>query len=137
MKSYGRDYEAYTATTEDGFELTLFRILPSDATKKTVKTVLFQHGLTMDAESWFQSTRDMLPEGSTDIPAFLTLADEGYDVWMGNNRGTKYSNENANFPYADDISYMMEYIKQNNAKYNFSWAEMGKYDLPAMFDTIT
>lgn len=41
MKSYGRDYEAYTATTEDGFELTLFRILPSDATKKTVKTVLF------------------------------------------------------------------------------------------------
>ena len=133
MKSYGRDYQIYKTTTEDGFELTLFRILPADATTKTTKSVLFQHGLTMDAESWLQSTRDALPAGSTDIPAFLTLADEGYDVWMGNNRGTKYSNENANYPYADDILYQKAYLVQNRAKYDFSWAEMGKYDLPAMF----
>ena len=89
----------------------------------------------MDASSWFNVAKYQLNNGSTAIPAFLSLADEGYDVWMGNNRGTKYSNVNPRFPYADDPSDA-RYQEQNFAKYDFSWQEFGKSDVPAMLKKI-
>ena len=54
----------------------------------------------------------------------LQLFDHGYDVWLGNNRGTRYSNVNPLFP------------KDSEDKWDFSWAEMGEYDVPAMIDLI-
>ena len=47
----------------------------------------------------------------------LLLADEGYDVWMGNNRGTEYSLGNKNGLTTDKKEY-----------WAFSFAEMGLYD---------
>ena len=57
----------------------------------------------------------------------LQLFDRGYDIWMGNNRGTKYSNFNPNFP--DDQEESFE-------RWDFSWGELGMYDVPAFMDKI-
>lgn len=56
--------------------------------------------------------------------AFI-LADDGYDVWMGNARGNKYSrNHTKLIPDKDSIFW------------DFSWHEIGIYDLSATIDYI-
>ena len=58
-------------------------------------------------------------------PAFVA-ARAGYDVWLGNSRGNTYSRANT------------QYDPDHNEKkfWDFSWFEMGTYDLPAVIDTI-
>ena len=57
----------------------------------------------------------------------LQLFDRGYDIWMGNNRGTKYSNFNPKFPESQEESF---------ERWDFSWEELGMYDVPAFMDKI-
>ncbi len=53
------------------------------------------------------------------------LANIGYDVWLGNNRGNKYSRSHISLNPDKDKNF-----------WNYSYHEMGKYDLPAMIDFI-
>ena len=50
-------------------------------------------------------------------PFHLLLADEGYDVWIGNNRGTEYSWDHETLCSKDDKEY-----------WDWTWADMGLYD---------
>ncbi|OWZ21788.1 Lipase [Phytophthora megakarya] len=54
----------------------------------------------------------------------FVLADAGYDVWLGNNRGTTWSNQHKTYTTDDD-----EY-------WAFSWQEMALYDMPAMINYV-
>ena len=47
----------------------------------------------------------------------LQLFDQGYDVWLGNNRGTEYS---------WDHEWLSS--KEDNAYWMWTWADMGLYD---------
>lgn len=51
------------------------------------------------------------------------MANAGYDVWIGNARGSQFSNEHT-------------FLDPNNSPeyWNFSFHEIGKYDLPANID---
>ena len=65
----------------------------------------------------------------------FNLVDEGYDIFLGNNRFTQYSNVNSNYPKADSPTDPA-YAAQTKAKYDSGWDEMGKYDVPAMLDKV-
>lgn len=57
------------------------------------------------------------------------LADEGFDVWLGNARGSRYSRNHTTLD--PDGHYVIR--KQF---WDFSWHEIGVYDIPAMIDFI-
>ena len=58
----------------------------------------------------------------TVTPAFV-LAEQGYDVWLGNNRGTRFSNH-------------LTLSSSHSDYWNFSQEDMGLKDLPASIDYI-
>ncbi|KFQ91264.1 Lysosomal acid lipase/cholesteryl ester hydrolase, partial [Nipponia nippon] len=73
--------------------------------------VLLHHGALGDATQWISN----LPNNSL---GFI-LADAGYDVWMGNSRGNTWSLKHKTFkPCQKEF-------------WQFSFDEMGKYDIPA------
>ena len=53
------------------------------------------------------------------------LAEQGYDVWVGTNRGDQYGNVNSQ----DGVWSLKEH-------WNFTWADMGYYDVPAILDKV-
>lgn len=54
------------------------------------------------------------------------LADRGYDVWLYNARGTAHSRKHR----------FLDPDRDKKKFWNFSWHEMGIYDLPATVDYI-
>ena len=79
-------FENHQIQTKDGYILNVFRIKNKDS-KPNAPAVFLQHGITDSADCWIMNK----PETS---PAFVLLR-AGYDVWLGNQRGTKYSRTHA------------------------------------------
>uniref|UniRef100_A0A8C5TWL7 Lipase n=1 Tax=Malurus cyaneus samueli TaxID=2593467 RepID=A0A8C5TWL7_9PASS len=110
---HGYPSELYEVMTEDGYFLTLNRI-PHGRRDRTRASVL--HGFCQDGGDWV----DNFPDNSL---AFI-LADAGYDVWLGNNRGNSWSRRHQNLS-VDSVEF-----------WDFSFHEMAMYDLPAMVGFI-
>lgn len=118
-RANGFESEEHQVTTEDGYILTLHRLYKKndDNSDQKRKAVLMQHGFLDSSLLWVINEPDY-------APAFK-LANEGYDVWLGNNRGTTYSRKHVTLDAAKDRKY-----------WDFSWAEQGQYDSPAQIDFI-
>ncbi|CAG9767019.1 unnamed protein product [Ceutorhynchus assimilis] len=115
LKSHDYPIETHQVKTNDGYILTMHRI----PNKKSNKPPVFlMHGLLLSSIDWVV----MGPGKSIG----LILADAGYDVWLGNNRGNTHSR---NHEYLDGTL-------QKEQFFNYSYHEIGLYDLPAMIDYV-
>lgn len=85
------------------------------------RPVFLMHGLLDSSTGWVL----MGPNKSL---AYL-LADLGYDVWMGNARGNRYSRNHTRWNPNGDYQNRKQF-------WNFSWNEIGLIDVPAMIDYV-
>ena len=76
-------FETHQVETEDHYILNMHRIRAYDMPTWGTPAVFMQHGIQDSSDCWVMHYPEL-------APAFQ-LVREGYDVWLGNQRGTKYS----------------------------------------------
>ncbi|XP_049869136.1 lipase 1-like [Pectinophora gossypiella] len=120
ISKYGYPVETHRVITSDGYILTAHRI-PHGKYKNNEPgprpVVFLMHGLMC-------SSADFIVLGPGSALSYL-LAEEGYDVWMGNARGNFYSRNHTTLNPDTDRKF-----------WRFSWEHIGLYDLPAFIDYI-
>ncbi|KAF1960923.1 alpha/beta-hydrolase [Byssothecium circinans] len=126
---YGYYVEEHVVQTGDGYLLGLHRLgwrrgeedtrVNAGPNKGGVKkkVVYLHHGLLMNSEVWV-----CLTERERCLP--FELVERGYDVWLGNNRGNKYSKKSIN------------HAPTSNAFWNFSMDQFAFHDIPDSIDYI-
>lgn len=85
-------WEAIQATTRDDYNLTFFHLYKDGVSDDTLPPIFFQHGALMSADDWLSWQSDA-------SSPFFHLVDDGYHVYLGNNRGVEYSQSNANIDF--------------------------------------
>ncbi|GMF32602.1 unnamed protein product [Phytophthora lilii] len=123
VQARGYYVEEHKVTTSDNYILTMYR-LPKTYKESQQNTsaaankpaVYLIHGLLDSSFTFVCNFRNQ-------SLAFV-LADAGYDVWLGNNRGTTWSNQH------------VEYTTDDDEYWAFSWQEMALYDMPAMLNYV-
>ncbi|XP_067121596.1 gastric triacylglycerol lipase-like isoform X1 [Centruroides vittatus] len=116
IRSKGYPVEEYSVQTKDGYVLSVQRIpygLSGKQNTTNRPVAYLQHGLLESATDWVLN----FPNQSLGY----ILADNGYDVWLGNQRGNTYSKKH------------VEYSTKEERFWNFTIDEFAKYDVP---DTI-
>ncbi|KAI4305729.1 hypothetical protein L6164_029077 [Bauhinia variegata] len=117
IASQGYKCEEHKVTTTDGYILSLQRMPQGRSGMKADKPpVLLQHGVLMDAVAWTLNSPDQ-------SLAFI-LADNGFDVWLANARGTKYSRGHTSLN-PDTLNY-----------WDWSFDELAANDLPASIEYV-
>lgn len=111
IEKYGYKCDTYSIPTKDGYILDVHRI-----PKPGGYPIFLMHGILDTSATWVL----MGPDSGL---AYL-LSDLGYDVWMGNARGNRYSKNHTKL------------AKNSQDYWDFTFHEMGKYDLPAVIDFI-
>ena len=114
IEAAGYVFEKHDVKTEDGFILEMHRVnAPGNGTERK-PAVLLQHGILSSSETFILN--------GDESAAFL-FADEGYDVWLGNNRGTLYGRKHEKLN--------PERVCDQEEFFDYSFFELGKYDVPA------
>jgi len=121
IRPMGYPCTEFVVGTKDGFLLGLQRIPYGIRDRGIVKVgsrppVFLQHGLFQGGDTWFQNSREQ--------SLGFILADSGFDVWVGNVRGTRWSHGHVSLS------------EHSKAFWDWSWEELAGYDLPVMIEFI-
>lgn len=118
IAKYGYPVQRHSVQTQEGYILELHRIPHGrlESTASPRPAVLVHHALLCSSFDWVV----LGPDKSL---GFL-LADAGYDVWLANARGNTYSRKHVSLNPSDPKFW------------EYSWHEMGTYDVPAEIDHI-
>ncbi|XP_050442988.1 lipase 3-like isoform X2 [Adelges cooleyi] len=118
LRRSGYTVECHSITTEDGYVLELHRIPKSKSGKLPFRNypIFVQHGILGSSADWVL--------GGADVSIATQLADQGYDLWLGNARGNTYSRKHVSLN------------PKSKEYWDFSLDEMGLFDLPAVIDHI-
>ncbi|WYZ39241.1 hypothetical protein EsH8_III_001155 [Colletotrichum jinshuiense] len=118
---YGYEAEEHVLQTKDGYLLGLHRLawkkgeegqrVNSGPGSLKKKAIYLHHGLLMNSEVWV-----CLTDEQRCLP--FVLAEKGYDVWLGNNRGNKYSKKS------------VHHSPKSAEFWNFSIDEFAFHDIP-------
>ncbi|KAI1261632.1 Alpha/Beta hydrolase protein [Xylariaceae sp. FL1019] len=119
--TFGYTAEEHVVPTKDGYLLGIHRLAwrkgeedlkVNDGPASVKKRVAYlHHGLLMNSEVWV-----CLTDAQRCLP--FVLVEAGFDVWLGNNRGNKYSKKSIN-------------CSPNSTKFwNFSIDEFAFHDIP-------
>jgi len=86
-------------------------------TPKDAPVVFLQHGIFACSDFWYKHLESS--------PAFM-LVNQGFNVFIGNSRGNKYSRKHLYINPETDKKKFCDY----------SFYELGKYDAPAQIDFV-
>ncbi|KAK5170274.1 cholesterol esterase [Saxophila tyrrhenica] len=127
VELYGYTAEEHVVQTKDGYLLGLHRLawrrgeedmrVNAGANSIQKKPVYLHHGLMMNSEVWV-----CLTDRERCLP-FL-LVEQGYDVWLGNNRGNKYSKK------------CTHHSPSQNNFWDFSMDQFAFHDIPDSIDYV-
>jgi len=108
--------EEHHIETEDGYVLTIFRIPHGLGSNQVGAPVLVQHALLCSSFDWVNNP-------ANESLAFV-LADAGFDVWLGNNRGGPWGRSHTSLE-TDSEEF-----------WDFTIDHMALFDLPAHVDYV-
>ncbi|KAJ8638404.1 hypothetical protein MRB53_012671 [Persea americana] len=108
----------HTVETRDGYLLAVQRISYGTGGIRTIPgpPVFLQHGLFQGGDAWFANSKE-------ESLGFI-LADYGFDVWVGNVRGTHWSHGHKSLS------------EKEKAFWDWSWQELAQYDLTDMITYV-
>ncbi|KAG0164611.1 hypothetical protein DFQ30_009707 [Apophysomyces sp. BC1015] len=109
-KRYGYDCQIHRVVTEDGHVLVIYRISKQGSDAMVKPAVLMMHGLLQCSGVFVVNEEKSIA---------FALADQGYDVWIGNNRAV--ATREHMYLDSDDPEY-----------WNWGLKEIGAYDFAAM-----
>jgi lysosomal acid lipase/cholesteryl ester hydrolase len=121
VEADGFVFEAHEVHTEDGYILEIHRLYKQEHKDKgnEMPAVFLQHGILGSSECFILNGKDS---------AAYKFANQGYDVWLGNNRGTIYG-------YRHETLNPFKKTDQQQF-FDYSFFELGLHDLPANIDFI-
>ncbi|XP_027101939.2 triacylglycerol lipase 2 isoform X1 [Coffea arabica] len=115
---HGYRCQEFNVRTDDGYILSAQRIPEGLAGGggSSRPPVLLQHGVLVDGMTWLLNS----PQQSL----AMILADRGFDVWIANIRGTRYSRRHVTLdPSKPEF-------------WNWTWDDLVMHDLPALLDFV-
>ncbi|KAL0116201.1 hypothetical protein PUN28_011209 [Cardiocondyla obscurior] len=158
IEAHGYIAETHEICTEDGYHLTVHRVLsPNNRISLSTDTIIPDAAITDKKNNEDCSSSDLdchkiletlgcYTNPSSKLPVIIchgvlsssadwvllgpekalayVLCDNGFDVWLANARGNTYSKSHKYYSIKDRDFW------------NFSWHEIGYYDLPATIDYI-